>query len=165
MKPTPEHAPGSEGRPVDAAAPVNTTVAYEAQDVSVGGVERGGVILVIVILVSLAVVKWTFDLYTSEQPSGTPEIAAGMRSAGHELPPAPRMQGIPGDTLPPPEQQREFQAAAAAELNCYGWVDAQHGVAHIPIDEAMKLLAAQGLPQTASPDQHAPTVPAGKKAK
>ena len=104
-----------------------------------------------------------------QQPAGTPEIAAGIRAAGHELPPAPRMQGIPGDTLTPPEQQREFQAAAAAELNGYGWVDAQHNVAHIPIEEAMKILTSQGLPQPAAPGgapkNAAPTVPAGKKGK
>jgi hypothetical protein len=164
MKPTPEHGHGSEGRPpLDAQAPVNANVAYETEDVKVGGVEWAGVILVLVILASLAVVKWTFDLYTSQQPTGTPEIAAGMRAGGHELPPAPRMQGIPGDRVTPPEQQREFQAAAATELNGYGWVDAQHSVAHIPIEEAMKILAAQGLPQAAAPDKTAPAVEKGKK--
>jgi hypothetical protein len=161
MKPTPEHehAPGPEGQPLAAPAPVNDTVGYEAEDISVSAAQRAGVILVIVIIVSLVAVKLTFDYYTSEQPAGTPEIAAGMRSAAPELPPAPRMQGIPGDSVPPPEQQREFQAAAAAELNGYGWVDAQHSVAHIPIEEAMKLLAAQGMPQAA-----APAAAAGKKA-
>ncbi|MGO9640811.1 MAG: hypothetical protein ACLP1Y_05855 [Candidatus Acidiferrales bacterium] len=163
MKPTPEHGEGSASEPHDAAAPVNATVSYETQDVSVGAIERAGVILAVVVLVSLAIVAGTFYLYTSVQPLGTPEIAPGMRAAGRELPPAPRMQGIPGDTLPPPEQQRQFQAAAAAELNGYGWMDAQHSVAHIPIEEAMKILAAQGLPQPAEPGKTAPAAAAGKK--
>jgi hypothetical protein len=167
MKPTPEHTPAPEGRPVDAPAPVNPSVAYEAEDVSVGAVERAGVILVIVILASLAVVGGTLYLYTRQQPAGTPEIAAGLRARGRELPPAPRMQGIPGDTLAPPEQQRQFQAAAAAELNGYGWVDAQHNVAHIPIGEAMKMLTTQGLPQPAAsggaPKNAAPAAARGKK--
>lgn len=165
MKPTPERVPGAEGSPLDADAPMNATVAYETQDANVGGVERAGLILVIVILVTLTVVAGAFHLLTSGQPAGTPEIAAGLRSAAPELPPAPRMQEIPGDTLPPPEQQRQFQALAAAELNGYGWVDAQHDVAHIPIDEAMKILAAQGLPQQAAPNNGAPATAKGKKAR
>jgi hypothetical protein len=167
MKPTPEHTPAPEQRPLDARSPVNPSVAYESEDVSVGAVERAGVILVIVILASLAVVGGTLYLYTRQQPAGTPEIAAGLRARGRELPPAPRMQGIPGDTLTPPEQQRQFQAAAAAELNAYGWVDAQHNVAHIPIEEAMKMLTMQGLPQPAvpgrAPKNAAPAAATGKK--
>jgi hypothetical protein len=31
-------------------------------------------------------------------------------------------------------------------LNSYGWVDQKNGVAHIPIDQAMKVVAQQGLP-------------------
>jgi hypothetical protein len=60
------------------------------------------------------------------------------------------MQLIPGDSTPPPEQQRQFQAAAGAELNSYGWVDAQQSVAHIPIGDAMQLLVKNGLPQAAA---------------
>jgi hypothetical protein len=164
MKPTPEHSPTPEGQPLAAPAPVNETVGYEAADISVGGAQRAGLILAIVVLVSLGVVKLTFDYFTSEPPAGTPEIAAGLRSAAPEMPPAPRMQGIPGNSVPPPEQQREFQAAAAAELNGYGWVDAQHSVAHIPIEEAMKHLAAQGLPQSPVAGKAAPAAATGKKA-
>ncbi|PYX87325.1 MAG: hypothetical protein DMG68_12200 [Acidobacteria bacterium] len=31
-------------------------------------------------------------------------------------------------------------------LNSYGWVDPKAGVAHIPIEKAMELLAQRGLP-------------------
>jgi hypothetical protein len=39
-------------------------------------------------------------------------------------------------------------------LSTYGWVDQKNGVARIPIDEAMKMVAQQGLP--ARPQQLAP---------
>ncbi|HXR09841.1 MAG TPA: hypothetical protein VN792_03640 [Candidatus Acidoferrales bacterium] len=163
MKPTPEDSNAAHTPPQDQSAPVNTGVAYEAKDINVGGAERAGLILVIIVIVSLAVVKLTLDYFSSEQPTGTPEIAAGMRPATPELPPAPRMQGIPGDNVPPPEQQRRFQAAAAAELNRYGWVDAQHTIARIPIEEAMKILAAQGLPQSSATQNPASAASTEKK--
>jgi hypothetical protein len=155
----PEHH--SHETTADAPEPVNTTVAFEAQDVSVSGVERVGLGLGIVILIVLAVAAGLFHFLTRVQPIGTPEVAEGMGAAEVHLPPAPRMQGIPGDTVPPPEQQREFQAAAAAELNSYGWVDGQQSVAHIPIEDAMQQLVKNGLPQTA-PQVVARVKPQGK---
>ena len=143
----PEHE--THGTMANADEPVNTTVAFESQDVSVSGVERVGLGLAIVVLVVLAVAGGLFRYFTRVQPVGTPEIAAGMRAGEHRLPPEPRLQGIPGDSVPPPEQLREFQAAAAAKLNSYGWVDGQQSVAHIPIEDAMELLVKNGLPQPA----------------
>ncbi len=46
-------------------------------------------------------------------------------------------------------------------LNTYGWVDQKAGVAHIPIDRAMDLIAQQGLP-TAPPNVNT-RPPAGPK--
>jgi len=42
----------------------------------------------------------------------------------------------------------DFRYAEEEKLNSYGWVDQNAGVAHIPIDEAMKLVAQRGLPTT-----------------
>ena len=43
-------------------------------------------------------------------------------------------------------------------LTGYGWVDEKAGIAHIPIDEAIKIVAARGLPQAApSPPPAAPS--------
>jgi mono/diheme cytochrome c family protein len=45
-----------------------------------------------------------------------------------------------------PEQVAAYRAAADAQLNSYGWVDQTAHLARIPIDRAMALVAAQGLP-------------------
>jgi hypothetical protein len=142
----PEHEPHDTTR-AQTKEPVNPTVSFETEDVHVSGVQRVGLTLALVVIVVLFV-SWGVSHYLMrEQPIGTPELAQGVTSGQRHLPPAPRMQLIPGDSTPPPEQQREFQAAAAAELNSYGWVDAQQGVAHIPIGDAMQLLVKNGLPQ------------------
>jgi hypothetical protein len=41
-----------------------------------------------------------------------------------------------------------FRSGEEQWLNSYGWVDKNAGVAHIPIDQAMQLIAQQGLPTT-----------------
>ena len=48
------------------------------------------------------------------------------------------------------QQRLAFEAAEVEALNSYGWVDRSAGIAHIPVEEAMALLAAQG---TASPSR------------
>ena len=79
----PEHH--AHETPANGAEPVNETVAFEARDVSVSGVERVGLGLAIVVLIVLAVAAGMFHFLTREQPLGTPEIAAGMRAGEHPL--------------------------------------------------------------------------------
>ena len=42
----------------------------------------------------------------------------------------------------------DFRLQEEQTLNSYGWVDESAGVAHIPIEHAMQLLAQRGLPTT-----------------
>lgn len=41
-----------------------------------------------------------------------------------------------------------FRLHEDQQLDSYGWVDQNAGVVHIPIDQAMKLIAQRGLPTT-----------------
>ncbi|HJY85937.1 MAG TPA: hypothetical protein VKE24_03790, partial [Candidatus Acidoferrales bacterium] len=60
-------------------------------------------------------------------------------------PPEPRLQGAPGHRVSPAQELLEMRAEAEAALNGYAWVDEKAGLARIPIDEAMKLVAERGL--------------------
>ena len=40
-----------------------------------------------------------------------------------------------------------MKAEELRRLNGYGWVDRKAGIAHIPIDRAMDIVATTGLPQ------------------
>jgi hypothetical protein len=55
-------------------------------------------------------------------------------------PPEPRLEAEPGNQL------RQFRAAEDRILNGTDWVDRQAGVARIPIDRAIDLLAANPPP-------------------
>jgi hypothetical protein len=65
-------------------------------------------------------------------------------------PPEPRL------AVNPQEDVAAHRRAAAERLGGYGWSNREHGLAHIPIDEAMKRLAESGWP---SADPQRGTVP------
>jgi len=54
--------------------------------------------------------------------------------------PAPRLEAQSAVSL------EQLRAAEAARLNSYGWINRRAGIAHIPIDVAMELIAQRGLP-------------------
>lgn len=72
--------------------------------------------------------------------------------------PAPRLQTDPAADM------RELRARELSWLDGAGWVDQGHRVMHIPISEAMRQLAREGIPgwpQAAAPD----TAPAGTESR
>ena len=54
--------------------------------------------------------------------------------------PQPRLEVKPGASL------AELRAAEDVDLNSYGWINRNAGTVRIPIDRAMQLLLARGLP-------------------
>jgi hypothetical protein len=69
-------------------------------------------------------------------PSALPDVGRTLRIA----PPGPRLQtNAEGDL-------QKFRADEERRLNTYYWMDKQKGIVHIPIDQAMKKLAASGAP-------------------
>ncbi len=64
-----------------------------------------------------------------------------------QLPPEPRLEVVPGGDL------HVLQATEDKQLSTYGWVDRKQGIVHIPIDQAMQLLAKQGLPSSSQTPQ------------
>jgi hypothetical protein len=64
--------------------------------------------------------------------------------------PAPRLQSDPAADMV------RFRAEELSRLNGTGWVDRAHGVAHIPIDDAMRLVARQGIAGWPAPEARRP---------
>jgi hypothetical protein len=48
--------------------------------------------------------------------------------------------GAPALQVEPAKDMVELKAANEAKLNAYGWIDEDAGIAHIPIDEAKRLV-------------------------
>jgi len=115
-----------------------------------------GLTIGLLALVALAMVfMWflTSSLYKQEK-AGDPPPPLMVEARVQHQPPNPRLQSDPFVELD------LLRAAQDAQLNSYGWVDESTGLAHIPIDRAMDLLVANGLPTTPvvekAPDEQPP---------
>jgi len=53
---------------------------------------------------------------------------------------------FPALQINPPKDLQAYQTQARQDLNSYGWVDQAKGIAKIPIERAMAIVATKGLP-------------------
>ena len=115
-------------------------VRHETTDISVPGVlGSGGVLLAGGLVVFLLVWTVLHFLQDWSAPRTPPEFPLAQSQA-RRLPPEPRLQTNPrGDLL-------ELRQKEDRILNSYGWIDRDAGVVRIPIERAMALTAARGLP-------------------
>ena len=82
-------------------------------------------------------------------------LMLGERGPATNTPPRP-FQGPAPLLQPAPQPDRAaYFAEKRRLLDSYGWVDRQAGIARIPLDDAMKLLAARGV-ATPQPAGHGP---------
>jgi len=65
-----------------------------------------------------------------------PQVAVALR----RTPPEPRLEADPLAL------RRSLNTRENAELSSYGWVDRGAGIVRIPIDKAMAMIAANGVP-------------------
>jgi len=72
---------------------------------------------------------------------------------GEQLPPTPRLQQFPN------KEFYEFRIGEEAFLEGYGWMNKEAGVAHIPIEDAMRLVVERGLPSRPPADGQALETP------
>jgi hypothetical protein len=92
-------------------------------------------------LVAVGLVYLTHGLVSLEV-AGDP-APAPLREATGRLPPEPRLQTLPFADI---HAQREEEDHV---LTSYGWVDPKAGTVRIPIEDAIRILAARGLPVAA----------------
>ncbi len=114
--------------PVDRDRHSNPATAYEPSDWDVGPVALvyAGLLALLVICCFVLIAAY---------PTSLPDVDRSLRSA----PPGPRLQTNPGEDL------QRFRAEEQKRLESYYWIDRQHGVVHIPIEQAMKKLVETGI--------------------
>jgi hypothetical protein len=113
---------------------------HEGRDVDVRLLTFGLAGTLAVLLMGSLLVGWIY-----------PGIAVDQRLRG-PVPhyPDPHLQTDPAGDL------RRFIAGELAELNSSGWIDQAHGIAHIPIDAAMRRIAHDGIADWPAPQERAP---------
>jgi len=143
---------------VSAPGDAHPEVRYEQRDVRAGAIVRFALALVVVVILASALLLGLFQLLARQERRHDPPPPPLALEAGR-LPPAPRLQSTPLQDL------EELRAEEEKELTSYGWVDEKAGIARIPIDEAIKIVAARGLPHAAaSPPAAAPPAPPSPSA-
>jgi len=113
----------------DEGTTVNRDTDFERSDMSVA------VIAIVAVGVLAYVCLAPFVLTRIYQPA--------LRDVSRQrdiAPPGPRLQ------LDPPSDLAKFRAREQTQLDSYGWIDRDNGIAHIPIAQAMKDVARRGIP-------------------
>jgi hypothetical protein len=119
----------------------NPDVRYEKEDINPRSTIWFGVWILVVMVVVAFLMKPLYDLLAAREVA-TQSPAAYVDDPDPEAiePPAPRLQVTP---------ERDLAALRAQEdaiLGSYAWIDRDGGVARIPIEEAMRIVAERGLP-------------------
>ena len=114
-----------------------TNPGYETRDVPGRPVFWALVTLAVVTVLSTIIVFGYFSYLKAQPASRVQPLPMALERA---LPPAPRLQANP------PLDLEAYNAAMEAKVNSYGWVDQAAGVAHIPVDVALEIVAKKGLP-------------------
>jgi len=110
---------------------------YEKRDVNVRGILQFGFWMAVVIVITLIGMKLMFNYFNRTMTLGPP---AASFVNNRQLPPSPRLQ------VQPHQELKDYCAAQQKNVNGYGWVDQQSGVVRIPLDKAMDIVLAKGLP-------------------
>jgi hypothetical protein len=125
----------------------SVSVGHELSDANAPALAYAGLILALILIFIGIGMAGTFYFFAKSQKLGP---AASPFEDVRTLPPLPRLQ------VDPKMELKKYRDSQREILNSYGWVDRQGGVVRIPIDRAMDLVIARGLP--ARPKSAAPVI-------
>jgi hypothetical protein len=101
----------------------------------------GGVVGVTIL--ALLVMWWMSDSFKKMDQAKDAAPSPLAEAQLDPIPPGPRLQPAP------PRDMNEMTARDREALTTYGWVDKQAGVAHIPVDRAIQILADKAAAERA----------------
>jgi hypothetical protein len=116
-------------------------VHHEESDVSLRAILAFGAGLVMVTAIICFLLWLLFGYFSSREARSSSREFPLAAEQQNRMPPEPRLQTNPKEDL------RVLRARDEALLKSYGWTDKDAGIARIPIEEAMKLVVARGLPK------------------
>ena len=131
--------------------PRHSDVSFEERDIKTGTIYwylfALGVATAAALVICLFVWHFTNRLAASSDTAPPPSREALRK----DYPPEPRLQGVPGHRSDPQKDLRQKLKADNAENEKFQWIDKNAGIAQIPIEDAMKIIEAKGLPDFSHP--------------
>ena len=125
--------------------PRHTDVSFEERDIQAstiyGYLLAMGVAVVASMLICVYILRFTLNFAASSDTPPPPSREAHQR----ELPPEPRLQGVPGHETDPQADLRKKIRDDSEANEKLEWIDKSGGIAQIPVKEAMKIVAEKGL--------------------
>lgn len=123
----------------------NPQVSFERRDVDIVQITGFGIGLLIAFMISVVAMWGLFEYFKVREDKVNPPNPPAMMSEKEQMPPKPRLQPNP------PRELNEMHQNEDMLLTSYGWVDQARGIVHIPIDQAVDMVAQKGLPVKVSP--------------
>jgi len=109
---------------------------YEHTDIEPGIAGRFALWLAIAMVISGGIVYGTFWLFEGQTVTLNEQVQRFPLAAGQTRePPLPRLQTQPFKDV------HQLKQGQLEKLSSYGWVDQGTGVVHIPIEDAMRIIA------------------------
>lgn len=143
------------------ALPEHDSVAFEKRDVKARTIYVYLTVLAIAVILSYVVCVFILRATTKfavESDTPPPPVREEMGKDYLTMPPEPRLQGVPGHGTDAQYDLREKLREDREANEKAGWIDQSAGIAQIPVEDAMKIIAEKGLPAASMP-------PAEKKKK
>ncbi len=131
--------------------PHHSDVSFEERDIKVGTIYwyliALGLATVAALIICIFVFRFTSNLAATSDVAPPPSREA----LGKDYPPEPRLQGVPGHVNDPQKDLREKIQADNDANEKMQWIDRNAGIAQIPVEDAMKIIAEKGLPGASAP--------------
>ena len=144
---TEPHKPGQAA----GDAPHHSDVSFEERDIKVGAIYWSLFVLALTTVVALAICVFVLHFTTNLASSSDITPPPSREALGKDYPPEPRLQGVPGHVNDPQKDLREKMKADTDANEKLQWIDKNAGIAQIPVEDAMKIIAEKGLPGTSAP--------------
>jgi hypothetical protein len=134
----------------------NLDVAHETSDVDLRAILAFAGIVALVTIVCAVIVWGLFDVIASQAAARDPKmspLAIPATQMPHSTTGSPFFGSAPQPQLitNEPAVLRTLRQTEDRSLHEYGWIDQKGGVAHVPIEQAKKLIAERGLPSRSAP--------------
>jgi hypothetical protein len=134
--------------------PIHTDVAFEEQDIKVNAIYGYlfllAVATVAAFVICIFILRFTTSLAASTDVPPPPSRQA-LGKDFRTMPPEPRLQGVPGHGADAQQDLRDKLKMDTEANEMFGWIDEKSGIAQIPVKDAMKIIAENGLPVTPAP--------------
>jgi hypothetical protein len=128
---------------------------YEKTDANAGATLRAGFTILGAMFLTALVVVPMYRFLGRREKAAQARAATVLKAEPNAAPSA-----FPRLVTSEPTVLAELRAQEDALLTSYGWVEKDKGIARMPIDEAMKIVAERGLPKF-PPSPEASPAPAG----